>query len=177
MSTCPSQASRLLTALLTMPSKQMWPYVNIFMKYLRSTLDDSVPLYIQGNHCCSNFPSVSTIWMLKFLLFFTELYKKVWLRFNSVLPRSLWVMTIKALLHEEATLPSVPPKQEKIIIDPLQILRCDYRVFRLTPSSLSIFRCFFLLEIYSFKQISRLILPSDWILSFGKIWILDTVKP
>ncbi|KAK7576672.1 hypothetical protein V9T40_012958 [Parthenolecanium corni] len=106
MSTCPSQASRLLTALLIMPSKQMWPYVNIFMKYLRSTLDDTVPLYIQ------------------------ELYKKVWLRFNSVLPRSLWVMTIKALLHEEATLPSVPPKQEKIIIDPLQILRCDYRVFR-----------------------------------------------
>lgn len=39
-------------------------------------------------------------------------------------------MTIKALLHKDATLPSVPPKQEKIIIDPLQILRCDDRVFR-----------------------------------------------
>lgn len=48
MSTCPSRASRLLTALLTMPLKQMWPYVNTFMRYLRSTLDDSVPLYVQG---------------------------------------------------------------------------------------------------------------------------------
>ncbi|XP_065215851.1 integrator complex subunit 2 [Planococcus citri] len=113
MSTCPSRASGLLTTLLTIPLKEMWPYVNIFMKYLRSTLDKNVPLYVQ------------------------ELYKKVWLRFNSVLPRSLWVMTIKALLHEEATLPSVPPKQEKIIIDPLQILRCDDRVFR-CPAVLSI---------------------------------------
>lgn len=48
MSTCPSQASRLLNALLTMPTKQMWPYVNTFVKYLRSTLDDSVPLHIRG---------------------------------------------------------------------------------------------------------------------------------
>lgn len=67
---------------------------------------------------------------MRAVFLYAELYKKVWLRFNSVLPRTLWVLTIKALLHEDATLPSVPPKQEKIIIDPLQILRCDDRVFR-----------------------------------------------
>lgn len=48
MSICPSQASRMLNALLTMPTKQMWPYVHIFVRHLRSTLDESVPVYIQG---------------------------------------------------------------------------------------------------------------------------------
>lgn len=61
---------------------------------------------------------------------FAELYKQVWLRLNTVLPRCLWVMSINALLHESAAVKNVFLTQENIVLDPLQVLRCDSRVFR-----------------------------------------------
>jgi hypothetical protein len=67
-----------------------------------------------------------------------ELYKQVWLRLNTVLPRCLWVMSINALLYESSAVKNVFLTQENIVLDPLQVLRCDTRVFRLV--------CFFLLE-------------------------------
>lgn len=62
---------------------------------------------------------------------FAELYKQVWLRLNTVLPRCLWVMSINALLYESAAVKNVFLTQENIVLDPLQVLRCDTRVFRL----------------------------------------------
>lgn len=64
-------------------------------------------------------------------MFVTELYKQVWLRLNSVLPRCLWVMTINALLPDCSVLPTPALTQENVVLDPLQVLRCDPRVFRL----------------------------------------------
>lgn len=54
----------------------------------------------------------------------------MWLRLNTVLPRCLWVMTINALRHEKTVLPDLVLTQENVVLDPLQVLRCDDRVFR-----------------------------------------------
>lgn len=61
------------------------------------------------------------------LFLFSELYKKVWLRLNTVLPRSLWALTIKALQHNNG---ASALKEENLIQDPLQVLQCDARVYR-----------------------------------------------
>lgn len=59
--------------------------------------------------------------------FYLELYKKVWLRLNTVLPRSLWALTIKALQHNNGL---NALKEENLMQDPLQVLQCDARVYR-----------------------------------------------
>lgn len=61
-------------------------------------------------------------------LLITELYRQVWLKLNTVLPRCLWVMTISAFMHEKSLLPTLT--QENIVLDPLQVLRWDTRAFR-----------------------------------------------
>ena len=74
---------------------------------------------------------------MKIILFtyrnFSELYKQVWLRLNTVLPRCLWVLSINALLIENSLVKNVFLTQENIVLDPLQVLRCDTRVFRCAP--------------------------------------------
>lgn len=63
----------------------------------------------------------------------SELYKQVWLRLNTVLPRCLWVLSINALLIENSIVKNVFLTQDNIVLDPLQVLRCDTRVFRCAP--------------------------------------------
>lgn len=110
MNLCPSHTGQVLGNMLDLPPSNLWQFAPIVMKHLRRTLDPSVPRYIQ------------------------ELYKQVWLRLNSVLPRCLWVMTINALLPEPPpNIPLTPLTQENIVLDPLQVLRCDSRIFRCSP--------------------------------------------
>lgn len=66
-------------------------------------------------------------------LIVSELYKQIWLRLNTVLPRCLWVLSINALLIENSLVKNVFLTQENIVLDPLQVLRCDTRVFRCAP--------------------------------------------
>ncbi|KAK9504230.1 hypothetical protein O3M35_010608 [Rhynocoris fuscipes] len=109
MTTCPSHTGNLLGNMLNMPPAQLWQHASVIIKHFRQTFDPAVPRYIQ------------------------ELYKQVWLRLNSVLPRCLWVMTINALLPDISRLPAPALTQENIVLDPLQVLRCDPRVFRCAP--------------------------------------------
>lgn len=51
----------------------------------------------------------------------------MWLRLNTVLPRSLWALTIKALQHNNG---ASMFKEENLMQDPLQVLQCDARVYR-----------------------------------------------
>lgn len=103
----PSVAGALLGRMLDTPPYILWHHAPTIISYFKHILDPSIPRYIQ------------------------ELYKEVWLRLNSVLPRCLWVMTINALLHiDKPALPSVTLTQENVVLDPLQVLRCDHRVFR-----------------------------------------------
>lgn len=106
MQSCPSRTGHLLRQLLSMPATDIWPHAETIIKFFKSMLDDKVPRYIQ------------------------ELYKQVWLRLNTVLPRCLWVISINALLYESTAVKNVFLTQENIVLDPLQVLRCDNQVFR-----------------------------------------------
>ncbi|EFN80684.1 Integrator complex subunit 2 [Harpegnathos saltator] len=107
--TCPSRTGRLLRQLMTLKPTEIWPHAELIIHYFKDILDEQVPRYIQ------------------------ELYKQVWLRLNTVLPRCLWVLSINALLVENAIVKSVFLTQDNIVLDPLQVLRCDTRVFRCAP--------------------------------------------
>ncbi|XP_054258735.1 integrator complex subunit 2 [Macrosteles quadrilineatus] len=106
MSTCPSHTGKLLKQLLEVSATQLWPHVDVIIKHFRNTLEPNVPRYIQ------------------------ELYRQVWLKLNTVLPRCLWVKTISAFMHEKSILPSLAVTQENAVLDPLQVLRWDTRAFR-----------------------------------------------
>ncbi|BES96047.1 integrator complex subunit [Nesidiocoris tenuis] len=109
MTSRPSHTGRLLGSMLETPPAKLWKFAPIIIKHFRQALEPTVPRYIQ------------------------ELYKQVWLRLNSVLPRCLWVMTTNALLPDNPTLPAPELTQENVILDPLQVLRCDPRIFRCAP--------------------------------------------
>ncbi|XP_014216742.1 integrator complex subunit 2 [Copidosoma floridanum] len=104
---CPSRTAVLLRQLISMKPTDIWPYANTIVQFFKRVLDEQVPRYIQ------------------------ELYQQVWLRLNAVLPRCLWVLTINELFMDNST--TVFLTQETIVFDPLQVLRCDMRVFRCAP--------------------------------------------
>lgn len=106
---CSSRAVKLLRQLIAMPPTEVWRHASAIIQLLPSLLDTRVPRYIQ------------------------ELYKQLWLRLNTVLPRYLWVASINALLHRGPAGCPVLLTQENIVLDPLQTLRCDPAVFRCAP--------------------------------------------
>lgn len=99
---------RILKAMLNKNPTEIWPLAETFVKYIRCFLGEHVPRHTQ------------------------ELYRDVWLRLNTVLPRCLWIMTINALIDSNVT-KRVTVTQENVLVDPLQVLRCDARVFRCAP--------------------------------------------
>ncbi|KAK0165379.1 hypothetical protein PV328_003895 [Microctonus aethiopoides] len=129
--TCASRTGRLLRQLMLMKPTDIWPHSEIIVHYLKAVLDEKVPRYIQ------------------------ELYKQVWLRLNTVLPRCLWVMSINALLLENPTVQNIRLTQENIVLDPLQVLRCDTRVFRCAPVLSIILRILQATLAASRSQLSR----------------------
>ncbi|XP_015117124.1 integrator complex subunit 2 [Diachasma alloeum] len=128
---CPSRTGRLLRQLMSMKPTDIWPHAETFVHYFKVILDEKVPRYIQ------------------------ELYKQVWLRLNTVLPRCLWVMSTNALLIENPTVQNVRLTQENIVLDPLQVLRCDTRVFRCAPVLSVILRILQATLAASTSQLSR----------------------
>lgn len=110
--TCPSKVIKLLRLMTKKPPSEIWTLAETFIQYFRAILKNSVPRIIQ------------------------ELYKHVWIQLNAVLPRRLWTMSICALIPEDRIM-KAHITQENLLFDPLQILRCDERVFR-CPDALAI---------------------------------------
>ncbi|XP_055636441.1 integrator complex subunit 2 [Toxorhynchites rutilus septentrionalis] len=102
----PAKTIKLLKIMMKKPPTNLWPLADILIRYFKSILSCTVPRLVQ------------------------ELYKNVWIRLNTVFPRRLWVMSINALMPEDAVTKNFTITQENILIDPLQVLRCDERVFR-----------------------------------------------
>ncbi|XP_072383743.1 integrator complex subunit 2 [Diabrotica undecimpunctata] len=102
--TNPLKCAKLLQMLLKQEAIDIWPFVEIFAQHSKSFLGDNVPRYLQ------------------------DLYKDVWFRLNTVLPRRLWVLTVKNLVDDFSSLTRIDVAE-----DPLQIMRCDERVFRCAP--------------------------------------------
>lgn len=110
--TYPSKVTKLLRLMLRKSPSDIWPLAGTFTQYFRSILKSTVPRLIQ------------------------DLYKQVWIRLNTVLPRRLWSMTINALMPEDNVIKAHMQPQE-LTFDPLLVLRCDERVFR-CPDALAI---------------------------------------
>ncbi|XP_062559708.1 integrator complex subunit 2 isoform X1 [Armigeres subalbatus] len=102
----PGKAIKLLKIMMKKSPTDLWPTAETFIRYFKAILSSTVPRQIQ------------------------ELYKNVWIRLNTVFPRRLWVMSINALMPEDAVTRNFSLTQENILIDPLQVLRCDERVYR-----------------------------------------------
>ncbi|EFX85507.1 hypothetical protein DAPPUDRAFT_300423 [Daphnia pulex] len=109
---CPAPAMLLMQKLLAMPPKSLWQVAHSFISHFRSILNETVPRQVQ------------------------EMYRQVWLKLNSILPRQLWVMTANAV-RLQLSLEDCPPPtltQDHLTFDPLHVLRCDPRVFRCPPA-------------------------------------------
>lgn len=89
----PSYCAKMLQLLLKQEPIDIWPFANVFMEYVRNMLDENVPRYLQ------------------------DLYKEVWFRLNTVLPRKLWVLTVKNLVGSYTVMDRVDVAE-----DPLQVL-------------------------------------------------------
>ncbi|XP_066261717.1 integrator complex subunit 2 [Euwallacea similis] len=99
-----SRCAKLLQNMLKVEAIDIWPFAESFTQYARRLLGNNTPRYLQ------------------------DLYKDVWLRLNTVLPRRLWVLTVKNLVDDFSSLTKIDVAE-----DPLQIMRCDERVFRCAP--------------------------------------------
>ncbi|XP_052866771.1 integrator complex subunit 2 [Anopheles cruzii] len=109
----PARAIKLLRRMMRKSPTDLWPVAPTFIRYFKHTLSYTVPLLLQ------------------------ELYRQVWMHLNTIFPRRLWVMSINALMPEDNVTKNFTLTQENILLDPLQVLRCDERVFR-SASALTI---------------------------------------
>lgn len=107
---CPFQLLSHLNHLLSLPVHQLWPFASQFVNYMPKLLNPSVPLQILVKS------------------------KEVWWRLNSVFPRKLWEMTVNALrCPQNSAVAMRKLTLDDIVLDPLHVLRCDYRIFRCPP--------------------------------------------
>ncbi|XP_050360472.1 integrator complex subunit 2 [Nymphalis io] len=142
----PYKTGKILKAMLNKNPTDIWPFAEIFVRYIRSVLGDQVPRHIQ------------------------ELYREVWLRLNTVLPRCLWIMTINALLDiNNGNIKNVTITQENVLVDPLQVLRCDIRVFRCGPILKIILRILEASLAASRSQLSRHLLDKPLLEKSGQL--------
>ncbi|XP_052756874.1 integrator complex subunit 2 [Galleria mellonella] len=141
----PYKTGKILKAMLNKNPTDIWPFAEVFVKYFKSVLGDQVPRHIQ------------------------ELYREVWLRLNTVLPRCLWIMTINALLDINGNVKNVTITQENVLVDPLQVLRCDIRVFRCGPILKIILRILEASLAASRSQLSRHLLDKPLLEKSGQL--------
>lgn len=102
----PSKVMKIFRVLLKRPPTDLLKFAKVFVKNINKMLENNVPRLIK------------------------ELYRKVWLRLNTVLPKWLWVETINALMLASETIQSYSIVHENALLDPLNILRCIEKVFR-----------------------------------------------
>lgn len=82
----------MLQMLLTQEPIDIWPLAEVVLQFIQKMLGENIPRYLQ------------------------DLYKDVWLRLNTVLPRRLWVLTVKNLVGVHSSLTRVDVAE-----DPLQV--------------------------------------------------------
>lgn len=136
---------KLLKWMLTKSPTELWPLAKTFIHYFKAILDSFVPRLIQ------------------------KVYRQIWIRLNTVLPRRLWIMTIQALMPEDAVTKNFLMRQENSLDDPLQILRCDERVFRSADALVIVLRILQATLAASKRQLTRHILDKPLIERNGQL--------
>ncbi|XP_058467120.1 integrator complex subunit 2 isoform X2 [Malaya genurostris] len=127
----PGKIIKYLKVMMKMSPTDLWALADILIQYFKTILSSSVPRLAQ------------------------ELYKNVWIRLNSVLPRRLWIISIRALMPEDTVTKNFTLTQETMLIDPLQVLRCDERVFRCASALAVVLRILQATLATSKSQLSR----------------------
>uniref|UniRef100_A0A182PAA8 Integrator complex subunit 2 n=1 Tax=Anopheles epiroticus TaxID=199890 RepID=A0A182PAA8_9DIPT len=127
----PARVIKLLRRMMRKSPTDLWPLASTFIRYFKHTLNPTVPSFLQ------------------------ELYRQVWMRLNTVFPRRLWVMSINALMPADKVTKNFTLSQEKILYDPLQVLRCDKRVFRCASALTVVLRILQAILAASRSQLSR----------------------
>jgi hypothetical protein len=137
-SDAPVEAIRLLEMCKRLPPHSLWLHAKEIVDGVKVLVQPSVPRKIQGT---TLIPRVITyqeclnlylyLWaftkaMYKYTL---DLFRDVWYLLNNIFPRHLWEMTSNALLPYGSAHLNV----DELTLDPLQILRCDSKVFRCAP--------------------------------------------
>lgn len=92
LDTNPSKCAKMMQVLLKKEAIDIWPFAEVFTQFAKKVLDKDVPRYLQ------------------------DLYKDVWLRLNTVLPRRLWVLTVKNVVGDLYGL-----TRSDVADDPLQV--------------------------------------------------------
>lgn len=108
--------AKTVSQITALPREEIWPYVNVFVENMSKILNlnvDSSPEYRK----------------------LIEVTTKLWWKFNAIFPRKLWVMTVNSLkrpvdLKQYVDVRSVEYSWDELALDPLIVLRCDYRVYR-----------------------------------------------
>lgn len=90
--TNPAKCAKVMQQLLLKEAIDIWPFAEIFTQFARNFLGKEVPRYLQ------------------------DLYKDVWFRLNTVLPRRLWVLTVKNLVDDFSILTRID-----VADDPIQV--------------------------------------------------------
>lgn len=90
---------KLLQKMMLQDPTDIWSFAEVFIRHIKSILPHNIPRKVQ------------------------ELYKNIWMQLNTVLPRTLWVMTVNALQNDNASAKDVFLTQENILADPLQASR------------------------------------------------------
>uniref|UniRef100_A0A8W7PSY0 Integrator complex subunit 2 n=1 Tax=Anopheles coluzzii TaxID=1518534 RepID=A0A8W7PSY0_ANOCL len=127
----PARVIKLLRRMMRKSPTDLWPLAPTFIRYFKHTLNPTVPSLLQ------------------------ELYRQVWMRLNTIFPRRLWVMSINALMPADNVTKNFTLTQEKILYDPLQVLRCDKRVFRCSSALTVVLRILQAILAASRSQLSR----------------------
>ncbi|XP_055542549.1 integrator complex subunit 2 isoform X2 [Wyeomyia smithii] len=149
MNNNPVKTIKHLKVMMRKNPSEIWPMAEIFIRYFKKIL-------------CCNLPRLMQ-----------ELYKNVWIRLNTINPRQLWIMTINALMPEDTVTRNQTSPQEIILIDPLQILRCDERIFRCASALFIVLRILQSTLAASKSQLSRHMLDKP-LIEMGKQIKSDT---
>jgi integrator complex subunit 2 len=101
--TQPTALMRSFEHLLNLPDNCVWPFAELFINNLHRLLLFNTPRAL------------------------LDRAKQVWLRLNNVFPDEFQVLTVNAIASNKFTFK--PLTWKDIVADPLQVLRCDRRVF------------------------------------------------
>ena len=106
---CPAKLTLVFKKLIRMPPQDVWQFSELIIGHITDILESRTPYQLQ------------------------ELFNKLWFRMNTVFPRKLWAITVNHLNHLNGLTIRKRITQDDLVLDPLQVLRCDQRVFRTAP--------------------------------------------
>lgn len=103
--------------MLKVEAIDIWPFAESFAQFAKWVLGKLLLFY----HCL--FFSCRSVLGSNIPRYLQDLYKDVWLRLNTVLPRRLWVLTVKNLVEDFNLVTKIDVSE-----DPLQVSNFENKI-------------------------------------------------